>query len=105
MYYVKLEDIYKCDRLWENRPIGANISPAPVQSEKREWLASLIPDGLASATHVFVRHDAITRPFRIIKRTDEHFCLHRPPQNSPHRIRSSTNNTNTTTLCTHQPLI
>ena len=56
----------------------------PTRSTNRH---SHIPDGLASATHVFVRHDAVRKPlqppydgpFRIIKRTDKrtdkHFTL------------------------------
>ena len=44
---------------------------------------SNIPDGLSTATHVFVRHDAVKRPlqppydgpYRVVKRTDKHFTL------------------------------
>ena len=53
------------------------ISPRPTQ-----WTTN-IADRLSSATHVFVRHDAVRRPlqppydvpFPVVKRTDKHFTV------------------------------
>ena len=56
------------------------IRPPPPRPTQRN---SKIIDGLSTATHVFIRHDAVRRPlqppydgpYRVIKRTDKHFTI------------------------------
>ena len=56
------------------------VATTPPRSTQR---SSQIDDGLARATHVFVRHDATHKPlqppyngpYRITKRTDKHFTI------------------------------
>ena len=56
------------------------IRPPPPCPTQRN---SNIIDGLSTATHVFIRHDAVRKPlqprydgpYRVIKRTDKHFTI------------------------------
>ena len=57
-----------------------SIRPSPPRPT--QWNSN-IPHGLSTATHVFIRHDAVRKPlqppydgpYRILKRTDKHFTI------------------------------